>query len=286
MSEEKSVKPDDADQNDEQVVKKSKFKSKKFIIITSIILAMLLIIPSLYAVYVYAATPQVVRSPAFEHYHFRMQVVVDGQTENFGAEPYQEPYSKDLCTADLTESPIHFHDNMDQFVHIHWANMTGGLVMKHYGWNFIGGPDDILGYKTDEFPTVKKIDIQGKLLPSAPTGSNYYVYVGDEKGYQEKSFDDWLNQTHEEFFGVQSNVPKLDGTESSFIERLLLPSVSAHGGVDDGHPDEETEEQKLTRINNLLGNVVIFVQKDAPTEEQIKERFNNLVPLSESTCGG
>ena len=49
---------------------------------------------------------------------------------------------------------------------------------------------------------------------------------------------------------------------------------------------EETEEEKLTRINNMIGNVVIFVQKDKPTDQQIKERFNDLEPLSDSTCGG
>jgi hypothetical protein len=32
--------------------------------------------------------------------------------------------------------------------------------------------------------------------------------------------------------------------------------------------------------------VVIFAQNDEPTDEQIRERFNNLVPLHDSTCGG
>lgn len=69
----------------------------------------------------------------------------------------------------------------------------------------------------------------------------------------------------------------------------VFPKALAHGGEDDGNDGEageESEEQKLTRINNLVGNVVIFAQKDKPTDQQIKDRFNKLEPLSDSTCGG
>ena len=52
----------------------------------------------------------------------------------------------------------------------------------------------------------------------------------------------------------------------------------------DGHPSEKSEEE-LTRINNLVGNVAIFVQEKEPTKEEIQARFDNLVPLHESTCG-
>jgi hypothetical protein len=48
----------------------------------------------------------------------------------------------------------------------------------------------------------------------------------------------------------------------------------------------ETEQQRLTRINNLIGNVVIFAQDTKPNDQQVKARFNQLVPLSDSTCGG
>ena len=45
-------------------------------------------------------------------------------------------------------------------------------------------------------------------------------------------------------------------------------------------------EEELKQINNLIGNVVIFVQKNEPTNEQIKARFNKLEPLGLSVCGG
>ena len=45
-------------------------------------------------------------------------------------------------------------------------------------------------------------------------------------------------------------------------------------------------EEELKQINNLIGNVVVFVQKNEPTNEQIKARFNKLEPLGLSVCGG
>lgn len=246
------------------------------------LLVLLLLIPSAFLVYAYGSSPTVIRNPKFNHYHFRMQIVTDGQVEDFSAQDYQQEYSKDLCSADITESPIHFHDNKSQFVHIHWDGMTGGLVMKEYGWNFVGGSDSTLGYRMDSLPVPKRVPTKGQLLPQLPEDPRFYVYIGDENSYTEKNFEEWKNQDLEDFFGVKSNVPE----EASFIENLLFPSAFAHGDNADGHHGTETEEQKLTRINNLLGNVVIFVQQDRPTDEEIKERFNNLVPLSESVCGG
>jgi hypothetical protein len=52
----------------------------------------------------------------------------------------------------------------------------------------------------------------------------------------------------------------------------------------DEHPSIKSEEE-LTRINNVIGNVVIFTQEEEPTKEQVKARFDNLVPLHDSTCG-
>ena len=45
-------------------------------------------------------------------------------------------------------------------------------------------------------------------------------------------------------------------------------------------------EQELTELNHVVGNIVIFAQKDRPTNQQVKDRFAHLVPLPQSTCGG
>lgn len=274
--------------------------------IALLILVAALIPPVLYAGYIYAASPEVIRSPKMEHYHFRMQILVNGKAEDFDTKAYQTGYAKDQCNANLPEQPIHFHDNKDQFTHIHWEGMTGGMVMKYYGWNYIGGVGGSLGYKLDDLSDIQEVTTHGNYLPTVPGDAKFYVYTGDETTYKERRFDDWKNQDLEQFFDKTSNFPghKINkGEEVSFLD-ALFPTASAHGTPDDADGDDgadlnpgavrppsasavpESEEQKLTRINNLIGNVVIFVQKDAPTDQQIKDRFNKLEPLTDSTCGG
>lgn len=263
---------------------------KRLKITTAIVIALLLI-PISYAGYVYAFSPDTIRNPKLEHYHFRMQILVNGKAEDFGSKAYQIGYAKDQCNANLPEQPIHFHDSKDQFTHIHWEGMTGGMVMKYYGWNYIGGMDNALGYKLDNLSDIQKVTTHGNYLPTAPKDATFYIYTGDETGYKLRSFDEWKNQDLEEFFGTTSNFPahKINKGEQVGWLDALSPTAYAHGGENDGNdgePGEETEQEKLTRINNLIGNVVIFVQKDVPSDQQIKERFHNLAPLTDSTCGG
>lgn len=255
-----------------------------------IVVLALLLAPISYAGYVYAVSPAVIREPKLEHYHFRMQVVVNGQAENFAEDKYQQDYAKDQCNANLPEQPIHFHDGKDQFTHIHWEGMTGGMVMKYYGWNYIGGVNKALGYKLDDLGDIQKVNTHGNFLPAIPNDAKFYIYKGDENGYKEKNFDDWKNQDLEQFFDKTSNFPAHEQNKKTSLLDSLFPKASAHGTEDHSTtpktPDSESEEQKLTRINNMIGNVVIFVQKDKPTDQQIKDRFNELEPLTDSTCGG
>lgn len=256
-----------------------------------IVLSVALLGVILIAGFAYAVSPSQVRAPKLEHYHFRMQMVVNGEAENFGAKEYQTGYVKDQCNANLPEQPIHFHDKKDQFTHIHWEGMTGGMVMKYYGWNMIGGLDDVMGYKLDDLTDIQKVTTHGDYLPELPKDAKLYVYSGDEKDYKARTLADWRDQDLEKFFNKESNSPAHDlNKNGSDPLSALFPTASAHGDAD-AHEAEtekstETETEKLTRINNLIGNVVIFVQKDAPTDDEIQRRFDMLVPLSESTCGG
>lgn len=266
----------------------SRRRTRLFIVLA--VLAVLLLVPLSYAGYVYAASPAVIRDPELEHYHFRMQILVNGKAEDFSSKAYQTGYAKDQCNANLPEQPIHFHDNKDQFTHIHWEGMTGGMVMKYYGWNFIGGMSNALGYKLDNLKDIQKVNTHGNFLPAVPDDAKFYIYTGDENGYQEKSFDSWKDQDLEQFFDKTSNSPAHELNKQTSLLDKLFPKASAHGAENHsttpGETATETEDQKLTRINNMIGNVVIFVQKDKPTDQQIKERFNDLEPLSDSTCGG
>lgn len=258
--------------------------NKKLLLYVAVAVAGVLVLAGGYWGYLFASTPSHIRNPSFEHYHFRTQIVVNGKSVDFSAGEFQVPNDKGSCTIELGGHPVDFHDNVDQMTHIHWDGMTGGEFLKYFGWNFIGGDDEVLGRRFDQgMMNMPHVMRYGDLLPEVPADANFYVYTGDENTYEKKSWDDFLNQNLEDFFGKQSNLKQ--GEQASRWDSLLFKNAAAHGGVNDGH-DEDLSEAELTRVNNLIGNVVIFAQNDEPTDEQIRERFNNLVPLQDSTCGG
>lgn len=251
------------------------------------LLTLLLLVGGSYG-YLYASSPSHLRNPEFEHYHLRAQVVVDGEIVDFSREEFQEEYDATSCSAELTGQPIDFHDDMDQMAHVHWRGITGGEFLKFYGWNLIGGEDDSLGRRYDQgMMRMHHIDTAGDLLPEIPENANYFVYVGDENSYEQKGWDEFLKMDLEEFLGKKSYLNTSDETSFNPLE-WISQKAYAHGMEDDGHDESESENdgEKLERINNLIGNVVIFVQDTEPTEQQIQERFANLVPLSDSVCGG
>jgi len=235
--------------------------------------------------YVYASTSEHLRKPTYQHYHYRTQILVNGEAVDFSKDEFQVVSGNSTtCSAEVGSIPIDFHDKMDQLTHVHWNGMTGGEFLKYFGWNFIGGDDEVLGRRYDAGIMPSSVKIYGKVLPAVPDKANFYVYVGDKSDYQKKDWNDFLKQDIETFFGKKSNIGHSEEVSSANVLNWLFPKASAHGGVIDEHPSEKSEEE-LTRINNLVGNVAIFVQENEPTKEQIQARFDNLVPLHESTCG-
>ena len=419
---------------------------KKFRILT-ILLGVLSILTSLILGFVLIITPTNLAFPKMDHAHFRLQFVFLGQREDFGSPRYQVDYIKDVCSGALTESPIHFHDNLDQMVHLHWQKITGGQVLKFYGLNKIGGLDGSMGYKIDQsskFQLPINIPIHNMGLPKGRSGDQFFVYTGDKNGFIKRKIEDFLWQDLETFLGQNSIIREQNAKqtflesdkqnenyaktakladsnsnsqksfsnskirESGQVEKSINPKldlnkienwqkensnsetknsqknqnlenskitdfnnfwknmgnvpVEAHVGqshatlteseqheanekieikekaeinrknnqvnsqnissldlqnsqssvsqnlaTNSGNSQISTKnsqnsnqnlqnslstnssqktEEELKKINNLLGNIVIFVQPNEPTTDQIQARFNKLVPLGESVCGG
>jgi hypothetical protein len=238
----------------------------------ALIASCLAVVAALLYGYMFITTPVAVRVPALEHAHARLQIIVDGRPVNFADDAFQVHYAQ-ACTDAIAADPIHFHDKKDQFIHLHWKDMTGGLILKNYGWNLVGGADDTLGYRFDHI-LPERVPTHDENLPKAPQGSALWVYTGDESAYRERAAADFLYQDIETFLGRQSTV-----SQQAWLDGLLFKRASAHNG-------ESHDEAELTRINNLLGNIVIFAQKDKPSDVAVMERFKHLEPLTASTCGG
>lgn len=268
-----------------QKIKQLSRKKKILIFGSSALAAVVLITGAVYGA-LFFSTPEHLRQPSFQHYHFRTQILVNGKAVDFSQDKYQkETGTSAACSAAVGSVPIDFHDKMDQLTHVHWTGMTGGEFLKDYGWNLIGGNNELLGRRYDNGIIPSSINIYGKLLPAVSNQDNYYVYTGDKSSYQQKDWNNFLKQDLETFFGKKSNVGHSEDIPStSFLDRVS-PKAYAHGDVMDAHSSSNKSEEELTRINNLIGNVVIFAQDTQPTKQQIEARFNKLVPLHDSSCG-
>jgi hypothetical protein len=271
--------------------------------------------------------------PTKDHSHFRIKYIFNGQEENFGGPRYQTDYTKDVCGGTLTEAPLHFHDNKTDYQHEHWGKMTGGQMLKFYGLNYIGGLDNYMGFKIDQLPKITPVPIHSNSLPKPRISDKFWIYSGVEKidnsGIWEtkiRTFDEFINQDFETFFGKESQVRKdIEKYGVSYMDFFSNISVQAHSGVEHKTLDEEqkhilelgekaqTEKlnnqvitssssadqqssskskidpitgEELKSINNFLGDVIVFVQPEAPNADQVQARFKSMVKLDKSVCGG
>lgn len=337
-------------------------------------------------------TPSNFQKPLMDHSHFRLQYIFQGQIEDFATPRYQVDYIKDVCSGALTESPIHFHDNKGQIVHLHWQKITGGQVLKFYGLNKIGGIDGIMGWKLDDLAKFKltQIPIHSQSLPKPKGNDKFWVYTGEKDKFEKRNFEEFVKTDLETFFGQTSIIRQNQEEEEKLKKQSEIffgIKVQAHSGIDHANETEEQihlaetqrlenekkalenrnnnvqnslknlssisnseqnsqqnlqnisanifnsnsnsnlnlnpnsqnssstnssftnsnsqnsiqnnslpnnsqsnssqkTETELKKINNLLGNVIIFVQESEPTNDQIKLRFDNLEPLGDSVCGG
>jgi hypothetical protein len=252
---------------------------KKIWFRAGLILLLIIVLIGSWLAYIFAASPNVIRNPYLQHYHFRLQIVVDGQLQDFSGPKYQTPESNVSCDVALPATPIHFHDHKNQIVHVHWDGMTGGLFLKDFGWNYVGGISGALGYRFDGLPHLKKVPIHGNELPAVPAGDNFYLYSGDKNTYRARQFNDFLHQDFEVFFNHPSNLPA-SKPKTGFLN-WLLPTADAHEAASAAN----LSTPELEQLNNLIGNAVIFVQKTKPTDARVKDRFDHLEPLSPSVCG-
>lgn len=272
-------------------MKSNNSSSKKPLKIQTIVISSLLVIASiifiaisgLYIANVYTLTPSHIRKPVVDHYHLRMQLFVDGEYIDFSADKFQEPYEAGQCDESLPISPIHFHDNKDQYIHIHWDGITGGEVLKNYGINRIDGLEQGLGYRTDLGIIPQKVKIHGNIIND--TKKTIFIYQVEESGeIRLRNTQEFLNQDLETFFGIKSSISK-QREEAELLSFLpnFTPTVFAHDG---GPKSSSKSEAELKKLNDVLGDLIVFIQDEEPTQDDVLKHVDNFVELDESTCGG
>jgi hypothetical protein len=227
-------------------------------------------------------SPGPIRLPKSTHFHFRMQLSVNGVAQNFADNDFQQGYSKDQCDGRLASEPIHFHDTKDQLVHIHWDNITGGQVLKYYGLNQINSQSGSLGMRFDKLGIPRYVPIHGNALDKPAARSKLYIYTGEKDQWVKRDNDRFIYDDLETFFG------KTFYPEESLFDRYIAGKAYAHNDAGDIDMDVNAavSDSELKEINTLVGNVVIFVQTTEPTMSDVQAKFDNLIELTPSTCGG
>jgi hypothetical protein len=248
------------------------FRKTKLFQLLLIILCFLGILISIFIYF----NPLHIIQPSVAHHHIRLQIINEGNTINFADEKFQEPYKKDQCSGELSEKPIHVHDNKDQIVHIHWSGITGGELLKFYGLNEIGGFDDNLGYTLAGDGFIKTVPIQGKLINNSTNNSKIWIYTGDTNQFKKQDTKLFLKKDLEKFLGKKSKLT---------IQRENISFLGILGFADSGD-NKQISDKELENIQDLIGNIVVFIQYDEPNSTEIQEKFKNLVELDKSVCGG
>lgn len=262
---------------------------KNFLLWLSLAVVLIVMPVLVFIARVYSTTPANLRRPQTANHYFRLQVVVEGETVDFGQSPYQDPGLQTQCGDSLAQRPLYASSGLDQIIHVRWAGIRGGDVLKYYGINNLGSQDGFLGYRLDESVRPQKIDILGNFLPLPEEDSEYWVYTNDPAGvilYRNRTIDDFNLLDLETFLDKKSTLTQSREDEAE-KDRWFDPVITAFAQDEIAEDpaestSEEDEEEELPQ--DFLGDIVIFVQEDQPEIEEIIDRFENVVELPNIRC--
>ena len=222
------------------------------------------------------ASPLAVTFPRRTEYAVRMQVVIEGVPVDFSQQAYQTKLDETVC-GELSTRPVAFHGGQEQWLHVYWRDLSGSTILRNYGYKNYAPFENYLGVRADQFPQFTPVSIHGNILPETSPAAQLYVYTGDQFGYTRRDESLFLEQPLEDFLddvipGTPMNALQIQGNAQ---EEALGPSQQR---------DLQADEAERARPLDVLGNVVIFIQTQEPTEAAIIERFLTLTSREPTTC--
>ena len=174
-----------------------------------------------------------------------------------------------------------FHRGQDQWLHLYWQGLSGGSLLRNYGYQNTSPFEGYLGVDLREFPKIKPVPIHTDLLPEPTSAEQLYVYSGNENGYRRRDVTAFINQDLEQFLK-----PSVDSQVSTFPNQLdtLLQAPARPAG-----PKKEEDLESflaapkdrgflITDLSSVkfLGNIVVFLQDKEPTSAAVSQRFSTL----------
>ena len=187
--------------------------------------------------------------------------------------------SNSNCNLVVTEKPFYLDKDKKNVVQVRWEGMTGGELLKYYGFNYLSGLNDLIGVQYRGPFDIKPIR---PLSISKPTASDIlYVYTGSGKDFKLLNSQNFLYQDLENTL-KKSRLRTKREKESS---KLTLYTISVSGEESLGLAlKPQLTDGQLNDINNILGSLEIFIQQDAPSNTDIINSFNSMERLSSESC--
>jgi hypothetical protein len=214
-------------------------------------------------------------SPQFTNYHLRLQLIYSGELTPFAKQTIQEINEFKVCDLSLLTKPVYQNTFNSQLFRVNWEGITGGEILKYYGLNLVGGPNDILGYRLKGFSIPQAIQTKNKINTKPAKQQKTFVYQNRQDGYAKIDPLDFLYKDIELVL-KKSNI-RLQREESQPAGVL---GVKAFAQDEKPIVQQQEFESKLSLDYDLIGNVVVFVADLEPTEDVIIDRFNNFIPLN------
>ena len=224
-------------------------------------------------------TPKHLKNPSLDHQHLRLKLLVNGKRIDFGSQEYQKEFDKSICDNKLSSEPFHFHDNLDQYLHLHWKGLTGGDMLTYLNINNkLRANLRTLAFRFDYFPQLQRIrTLEPKL--DIEKGSSIQIYF---RGYQQEQIS-------------KINIDMFKSTAITDLNKKVYSAYNkneanntnvayAHEGEDDS--DNQAVDSEKQKIESLLGDFVIVINKEEIKDNELKQLFTDWIDIPESVCGG
>jgi hypothetical protein len=237
--------------------------------------------------------------PKTIHTHFMIKLYNNGSIYKTNSLKAMSPSDQTLCSGLITSEPMHFHDNVEDMVHLHWQGITGGQFLKYLGANYIGGFDSILGIRLDKLKELKIIPIRttDKMIKPYPDSLiKIYIKRVNSEDYENMSLHDFLKLQLSELdpvYKASSNNTK--EPHISILDYFNIESAYAHndeGDLDgDGNTDSSTNNTVISKPTSLSSTTmprILFYMNQANdiSKEQLKKDDSTFTKDIAGQCNG
>lgn len=220
--------------------------------------------------------------PRYEYAHIRMRLFVQG-TEVDVQDLFSEyTLYRGACSGDVQRAPMSSVKKDPHSVRLMWKGLTGQDLFTFLGIAAHHQPvPKSLGYALGApFPTSVPIPAHTQTLPEA-TNTNTFIFVRSGEGFIERPLSWWLKNSLEKNMGRNSQIKLTWSTDiaSAHEEETEINTSSTDPFV----LAQEQEEARM--LNNILGDVVIFLDEpERPSDKEIENIFSTFPLITGGLC--